>query len=127
MSKYPFVYFLRDEQFSEIDTFFSENKDKLDCTVEIISPNEIQKLQNMFDPNYHILITYGPDETIYINAVMSHIVDRMRSRWIHKKEIINVAEFNTNVNYCYISNVIMKRELTRPKFSVFTSCYKSYE
>ena len=30
MSKYPFVYFLRDNQFSEIDTFFEENKDKLD-------------------------------------------------------------------------------------------------
>ena len=127
MSKYPFVYFLRDKQFSEIDTFFLENKDKLDCTVEIISPNEIEKLNNMFDSNHHMLITYGPDGKLYINLVMSQIVDRMRSRWIHKKEIKDVNEFNCNVNYCYIDNVVMKRELTRPRFSVFTSCYKSYE
>ena len=127
MSKYPFVYFLRDQQFADIDTFFEENKEKLACTIEIISPSEIYKLQNMFDTDHHIVITYGPDETLYINSVMSQIVDRMRNRWIHKKEITNVEEFNCNVNYCYIDNVIMKRELTRPKFSIFTSCYKSYE
>ena len=127
MSKYPFVYFLRDNKFSEIDLFFEENKERLQCTVEIISPNEIYKLNNMFNPNYHILITYGPEEESYIRYVRSIIVDRMRDRWIHKKTITDINEFNTNVNYCYINNVIMKRELTRPKFSVFTTCFKSYE
>jgi glycosyltransferase involved in cell wall biosynthesis len=127
MNKYPYVYLLRDDKFSEIDLFFEENKKNLNCTLEIISPNEINKLKNMFNPNYHILITYGPDERLYINSVMSILVDRMRSRWIHKKTITDINEFNKNVNYCYINNVIMKRELTRPKFSVFTTCYKSYE
>jgi len=127
MSKYPFVYLLRDNKYDEIDTFFEENKEKLQCTLEIISPNEIHKLNNMFDPNYHILITYGPDENPYIVPVCSIIADRMRNRWIHKKSITNINEFNRITNYCYINNVIKKRELTRPMFSVFTSCYNSYE
>ena len=58
---------------------------------------------------------------------MSQIVNRMRNRWIHKTSITDINEFNSNVNYCYINNVIEKRELTRPKFSIFTTCYKSYE
>ena len=57
MSKYPFVYILRDTQYNDIDDFFSENKDKLQCTVEIISLDEVKKLNNMFDSNHHILIT----------------------------------------------------------------------
>ena len=127
MSKYPFVYILRDTQYNDIDDFFLENKDKLQCTVEIISLDEIKKLNNMFDSNHHILITYGDDEGIYISLVMGQIVNRMRNRWIHKTSITDINEFNHNVNYCYINNVIEKRELTRPKFSVFTTCYKSYE
>ena len=58
---------------------------------------------------------------------MGQIVNRMRNRWIHKTSITDINEFNSNVNYCYINNVIEKRELTRPKFSIFTTCYKSYE
>ena len=127
MSKYPFVYILRDTQYNDIDDFFSENKDKLQCTVEIISLDEVKKLNNMFDSNHHILITYGEDERIYIPSVMGQIVNRMRNRWIHKTSITDINEFNSNVNYCYINNVIEKRELTRPKFSIFTTCYKSYE
>jgi len=127
MSKYPFVYLLRDSKYNEIDNFFTENKEKLDCTIEIISKEEVSKLNNMFDPNYHILITYGPDEGEYVHQVMNNIVDRMRNRWIHKKSITDVNEFNGNVNYCYINNVIASRELTRPKFSIFTTCYKSYD
>jgi glycosyltransferase involved in cell wall biosynthesis len=126
MNKYPFVYFLRDDKYSYIDLFFEENKDKLDCSVEIISLGEIEKLNNMFNPNFHILITYG-DEKIYIEPVMSVIVDRMRCRWIHKNEIIDINNFNSGINYCFIHNVCIKREFSRAKFSVFTTCYKSYE
>ena len=128
MSKYPFVYLLRDDKYKEIDSFFEENKDKLNCTVEIISTEEIYKLNNMFDPNYHILITYGENNgEEYSQFVLNVIPDRMTSRWIHKRQITNVHEFNGNVNYCYIDNVIKKREETRAKFSIFTTCYKSYD
>lgn len=127
MNKYPFVYVLRDIDYaSEVDWFFEENKEKLDCSIEIISINEINKLNNMFDSNHHILVTYG-NEKLYINKVMSIIVDRMRNRWINIKTFTTIEEFNSNVNCCFINNVIENRELTRPKFSVFTTCYKSYD
>ena len=126
MSKYPFVYLLRDVKNKEIDMFFEKHKENLQCTVEIISLEEISKLNNMFDPNYHILVTYGKNESDYIPLVKENIVERLRNRWIHKFIIENVDEFNKSVNYCYIQNVIQKRETTRAVFSVFTTCYKSY-
>ena len=127
MSKYPFVYLLRDKEYSQIDDFFSKNIDNLKCTVEILSLDEIDKLNNMFDSNHHILITYGDDEIFYIPFVSNYIANRMTDRWIHKKSITNIDEFNENVNYCYINFIISMRELSRPKFSIFTTCYKSYE
>ena len=127
MNKYPFVYLLRDNKYNQIDSFLEENKDKLNCTVEIISKEEISKLNNMYDPNYHLLVTYGPDDKEYNSLVSKIIPRRISSRWIHKKEINNINEFNLNVNYCYINNVIMNREKTRPIFSIFTTCYKSYD
>ena len=54
MSKYPFVYVLRDDRYKEIDNIFASKKNDLECTVEIISPAEIKKLNNMFDSNHHI-------------------------------------------------------------------------
>ena len=96
MNKYPFVYVLRDTDYaSEVDWFFEENKEKLDCSIEIISINEINKLNNMFDSNHHILVTYG-NEKLYINKVMSIIVDRMRNRWINIKTFTTIEEFNSN-------------------------------
>ena len=128
MNKYPFVYLLRDDKYNEIDCFFEKNKDKLNCTVEIISVKEIEKLNNMFNSNYHLLVTYSTEnKEQYIDLVSNQIVDRIKSRWIHKEKITDVKEFNEHVNYCYIDNVIMKREKTRPIFSIFTTCYKSYD
>ena len=126
MSKYPFVYLLRDKKYSYIDIFFEENNSNLECTVEIISLEEIKKLNNMFDTNHHILVTYGDEPTIYFKPVMDNIVERMRNRWIHEHTITNINEFNKHVNFCYVHQVIQKRETTRPIFSIFTTCYKSY-
>ena len=123
MNKYPFVYFLRDNNFSEIDSFFEENKEKLQCTVEIISPNEIYKLNNMFNPNYHILITYGPEEEPYIIPVCSIIVDRMRERWIHKKTITDINEFNINVNFSITHAVYNSVVLVVQNFLVLARNY----
>jgi glycosyltransferase involved in cell wall biosynthesis len=126
MEKYPFVYFLRDDSYNEIDILFESNKNNLQCTIEIISLKEIKKLNNMFDSNYHLLVTYG-DENIYTNYVLSVIANRMRNRWIHIHSFDNITTFNNSVNYCYVNNLIQNREDTRPLFSIFTTCYKSYE
>ena len=125
--KYPFVYLLRDDRYSEIDAFIQDNMDALQFSVQIISPSDYAQLNNMFDSNHHILITYGGDGSQYSKLVSSIIPTRMSSRWIHKTSITNVSEFNGNVNYCYINNVIQPRVQTRPIFSIFTTCYNSYD
>ena len=39
--KYPFVYLLRHEKYSKINIFFSNNIEKLNCTVEIINTKQV--------------------------------------------------------------------------------------
>lgn len=122
--KYPFIIFFRHEKYSEIDKFLDENKDKFNCTFFITSDkNDLNKL---FNSDYQILVTYGCEESEYINDVRPSISDRMRSRWIHFKEIQDIDRFNQGVNYCFIHNCTYDREYIRPIFSVFSSTYNSY-
>ena len=124
MSRYPMVVLFRHNNYSEIDNFIESNKDSFMCTIYITS--NVDDLNKLFNPNYHLLVTYGNsyDEYDYIS---SKIPDRFSSRWFHKHDISNIDEFNHNVNYCYISTVIKPREKTRPIFSIFTTCFKSYD
>ena len=124
MSRYPLVLLFRHTNYSYIDEIIRVNTDKLMCTVEIIS--DTTYLNKLFNPNYHILVTYGDtyDEYSYI---CKRIPERFCRRWFHKTNITDIDEFNHNVNYCYIDNVIENREKTRPIFSIFTTCFKSYD
>ena len=103
MSRYPLVLLFRHTNYSYIDEIIRVNTDKLMCTVEIIS--DTTYLNKLFNPNYHILVTYGDtyDEYSYI---CKHIPERFCRRWFHKTNITDIDEFNHNVNYCYIDNVI---------------------
>jgi len=125
MSKYPTVLFFRYDSYNSIDTFLFNSKDTLKCEIKII--NKKEGLTNLFDPNYMILVTFGPTEKEYHKDVFEIIAPRMTHRWIHYKEITNPEEFSRGVNYCYLNYVIGDRPSTRPVFSVFTTCYKSYE
>jgi len=71
-------------------------------------------------------VTYGDNYAEY-DYISSKLPTRFSSRWFHKSGIVDIDEFNRNVNYCYIDNVIRTRETTRPVFSIFTTCFKSYE
>ena len=122
--KYPYIIFYRLEKHSNIDNFFIENNEKLNCSLFFTSDKE--DLNKMFDSNYQILITYGDNEAEYIPNVNSIIADRIHNRWIHFKEIPNIEEFNRSVNYCFIHNCTFEREQVRPIFSVFTPTYNSY-
>jgi FkbM family methyltransferase len=127
MKKYPFVYLFRYDAYSHIDTFFRENIDVLDCAVKII--NEPTPLLHMFDSNYQVLVTYGPTNfSEYNTDVMAHITERMQRRWLHMNTITDAKAFSQSVNYCYISDTIREdRSVTRPVFSIFTTCYNSYD
>ena len=57
MSKYPYVILFRYDKYSEIDSFIESNRDDLMCTIHITS--SIDDLNKLFNPNYHLLVTYG--------------------------------------------------------------------
>ena len=124
MSKYPLVILFRHNNYSEIDNFIESNKDSFMCT--IYTTSDVEDLNKLFNPNYHLLVTYGKTYQEY-NYISTKIPSRFSNRWFHKTDISNIAEFNHNVNYCFTTNVINIREKTRPIFSIFTTCFKSYD
>jgi glycosyltransferase involved in cell wall biosynthesis len=124
MQRYPVVIFFRYDAYKDVDAVLETNKENLNCDVRIVSSRD--DLVKLFDPNFSILVTYGPIDNEYnhdVNVVVPH---RMFTRWLHFSKI-NVEEFSRGVNYCFIHNVVGNRESTRPTFSAFTTCYNSYE
>ena len=55
--KYPNIILFRYDIYSHIDIFFENHKDKLLCSIHTINNNA--QLNKLFDPNNHLLITYG--------------------------------------------------------------------
>jgi len=122
---YPGVIFFRYPKYAEIDTFIESKTSEFLCTFTVISEyNELNKLYNM---NWPLLVTYGPDETEYYADVNRIICDRMRRRWIHYKSLENIEEINRGLNFCFMSLVKEPQTKTRVTFSLFTTCYNSYE
>ena len=123
--KYPFVLLYRYDKYADIDRFFEENKEK--ALFSLTTTSNREDLNKLFDSSNHLLITYGPKDDEYNYDVNSVIPARVRTRWIHYTEIDDIDKLNTGLNYCYIHNVTMKHADTRPIFSLFTTCYNSYD
>ncbi len=120
--KYPIIIFIRHDNYSSIDTVLDKNA--LECSITISNNEDDYKL--LYGDKYHLLVTYGSDKSEY-NIILNNIPERLRKRWLHESNISDINVFNEKVNHSYISNVIENREKTRPIFSVFTTCYKSFE
>lgn len=123
--RYPNIIFFRYSKYDFIDTFLNQYSDKLLCNLNFTSDKLF--LNNLFDPNYHLLVTFGENENEYYNDINQMLSERMYRRWIHYKKIDDIDIFNKNVNYCYISIVSTEPSLMRPIFSIFTTCYNSYK
>lgn len=123
--KYPNIIFFRFNKYSDIDSCLLNKS--YNCTFNIT--DNVEDLNRLFNPNYHLLITFGDTEKEYHNIILPNIVNRFANRWIHKsrEHILNIEEFNSTINYCYINNVIMERKIQRPEFSVFTTCYNTWD
>lgn len=119
-NRYPIVLFFRYDAYNDMDDVVT----KLNCDVHII--NNHKEIEKLYDNHYHILVTYGPNDKEYIPSVMSVLCDRLRKRWIHFKTIES-KEFERGVNYCYIDTVVKNREAARPLFSIFTTCFNSFD
>jgi len=125
--RYPYVLFFRYDQYSYIDEFLNANKDKFLCSIFIV--NKKEELNKLYDSNYHLLVTFGEDEPLYYKDVNDIIADRMRKQWMHYKTLDDdsIDSFNKGINFCYINSCITTKENTRPIFSLFTTCYNSYD
>ncbi len=122
--KYPQILFFRYDKYAEVDKHLEEIKDNLNCTVTIIGDNT--SLHKLYDPNYPILVTYGPSEEEYHKDILPFIPGRICARWVHYTELPHVNIFNSSMNYCFIHNVTENRSKTRATFSIFTTTYNSY-
>ena len=126
MDSYPTVLFFRYDAYSSIDMLFEEaEKAKLHCSIQIV--NSAEKLMALHDPNYHVLVTYGDDEQRYNRDVNAVLPERMFARWLHLNTIQSIDNFVHSVNYCYMNALIKNRTQTRPIFSIFTTCFNSYD
>ena len=125
--KYPFILFYRNDNNKAIDDFFYENNNKLHCTINII--NKKEKLNKIFNPNYHLLILYDNSiKNITIDFIKEeyNIPSHLLLRTIFMNDLKNVDNFNKIINEKYIQICGLPRDLTRPVFSIFTSCFNSY-
>jgi len=121
MDRFPHVFFFRHDKYAAVDALL----DVSNCSVQII--NEPLALTQMADTNYPILVTFGDTEAEYHADVYAAIQPRMRRRWIHYKELPSPKEFVRAVNHCYIDVAIGDRVISRPTFSLFTTCFNSYD
>jgi len=119
--KYPNVIFFRKDEYDIVDGFFDKNKEKLLFNLNITS--DLDELNKLNDSNYHLIVTYG-DSNIYLKDVNNILSNRIKKRWLHFNEINDINQFNKSINYCFINNIL---KTNRVKFSIFTTCYNSYD
>jgi len=119
--KYPFVIFYRDDKFSDIDKFFIQNSSTLECSIFIA--NSLENIKNLYESNYHMLITYGeqPDLMSVISREML-----VRHTHINLDNIKEITLFNDYVNTFYVNLCAMDRTNVRPIFSLFTPSFNSF-
>ena len=127
--KYPFIIFYRKEQYNNIDNFFIEKSNDLECSIFIA--DSIEHVKNLHNSNFQILITYGENVEEYKDELLSIISIKMLIRHIHilvqNNIFTSIVEFNKLINKIYITLTSVERIRTRPTFSLFTPSYNSYD
>ena len=111
--KYPFIIFYREDKDANLDQFFLDNNSLLNCTVHIT--NKIEKMNNIYSANYHLLITLHNEIAYKKHIKLTH------------SDFSDVKTFNELVNTCFILNCSLDRSYLRPVFSIFTSTFNSYD
>jgi len=123
--RYPVVLLFRYDKYSHNDAFINANEENIMGTVHIT--NKVADLNKLFNCNYHLLITLGGQCREYCDDVFSVIASRMKFRWVHYTELPSLSAINHSFSYCLVNNAIEDRIKTRPVYSIFTTCYKSYD
>ena len=82
--RYPSVILFRYNKYSHIDTFIESNKQDFMCSIYVTS--DIEELTKLFNPNYHLLVTYGDSYDEYHNEIAHRLPQRFSGRWFHKSQ-----------------------------------------
>ena len=123
---YPKVIFYRHEKYSWIDNYLVEFQHKLTFTVYV--SKIIDDLKNLYNyTNYNLFITFGNSKEEYVNDISINLPKRFIKKWIHYDKLPSFEILNDEITIKYVDNVIDKRINNRPEFSIFTSCFNSYE
>ena len=109
---YPNVLFYSEEKLS----FFEDHKDQLQCTVKVVDKKDCLLL---FDPTYALLFTYNI-------PFLGLVPPRLYSQCFHLTTL-EVDTFNAAVINRYMKLIMQPAEEVRPIFSIFTTCFHSYE
>jgi O-antigen biosynthesis protein len=123
--KYPFVIFYRYDKYFYIDNIFVKNKNNIDCSIFITS--DYKDLNNLYNANYQLLLTFGDTKEEYTNEISTILSKNIQVRHIHLSKIDDIVFFNNYVNNSLIEICAKDRIDVRPIFSVFTTSYNSYE
>ena len=69
--KYPNIIFFRFNKYSQIDNFL--NNENYKCNFNITT--NIEDLNKLFNPNYHLLITCGDSEKEYHPYILPNLLN----------------------------------------------------
>ena len=123
--KYPFILFFRNDDYNFIDDILLGHSSKLNCTLHII--NKKTQLNKFYKEIYPILIVFGKNPEEYKDDLMEITNSNLSKRILYITEFTSVEWFNNLVNCFYINICNLERINTRPKFSVFTPSFNSFE
>lgn len=123
--KYPIVLFFRYKKYLDIDKFIFKNKTKFNFTIEPTC--SLFDLNKIYNPNYNFIITFGLNKDEYKDIINDFIPKRFYNNYLHYSNIEDINNINDVINIKYIDFCIENRINTRPLFSIFTTCYNSYE
>ena len=119
--KYPTVLFFRLSKYNFVDSLFK--KIHIDCTLTIT--DNINKINELYGEKQNLIVTYGNlDEYSHIKHLLSK---RLLLRHIHISNEKNLKDISKLVNEKYIQLNLLPREKIRPIFSIFSSCFNSYD
>jgi glycosyltransferase involved in cell wall biosynthesis len=122
--RYPHCIFFRYDKYSYIDNFLLEFQKEYHFTLGVTS-NKFD-LNKLFSSNYHLLITYGDTKQEYESDIFSILPETFENYWVHYTDFTNFKKLNKQLNKKYTKN-LLNREIYQPIFSIFTTCYNSYE
>jgi glycosyltransferase involved in cell wall biosynthesis len=118
--KYPFVLFIRPERMSDYDHLVTSDNSMMTATCS----ENIDEVYGVYSNKYHVILRIGDDSIIYY-GIPEKLMNRVLT--LPEDQTYSVDEINNQVNTFYAKMCIANKQLYRPTFSIFTTCYNSYE